>query len=210
VTSAAFHSLLLERCASAGVSISSSLAERLEAYYRLLITWNRQINLTALDLDALPVEAVDRLFIEPLAGARYVSKGGRVLDIGSGGGSPALPFALAADASALTMVESRNRKSVFLREAARVVELPNVVVLTTRFKGVASNVDVGSFDCATLRAVKLEAEDWRLLRSLLTSSGLVLAFHELRFEMTSHPGFLVGATHQLTANAAVTMFHVEH
>ena len=45
------------------------------------------------------------------------------MDVGSGGGSPAIPLKLAAPAVALTMVEVKARKSAFLREAIRQLEL---------------------------------------------------------------------------------------
>ena len=73
-------------------------ADSLDAYYRLLARWNRTINLTALSLDPLADEALDRLFIEPLAAAPYIREALDVtplsvwFDLGSGGGSPAIPL----------------------------------------------------------------------------------------------------------------------
>ena len=74
------------------------------------------MNLTALDDRE---SGLDRLIVEPLmAVERLPTNRGRVVDIGSGGGSPAIPMKLAAPGVDLLMVESKVRKAAFLREAA--------------------------------------------------------------------------------------------
>jgi len=66
-------------------------------YYELLERWNRTINLTSLrNRDA----AMDRLLIEPIAASTFLPNRPRLMDIGSGGGSPAIPLAIATGAGA--------------------------------------------------------------------------------------------------------------
>ena len=78
------------------------------------------MNLTGLRVAPDNDEAIDRLLIEPMLAAAHAGSARTMVDIGSGGGSPAIPFALvAASQPVLTMVEVRERKSVFLREALR-------------------------------------------------------------------------------------------
>ena len=87
----------------------------------MLSRWNQKINLTSLDD---PDEAIDRLMLEPLAAVRFVPAGvSAMMDIGSGGGSPAIPMKLVSPKVALTMVEVKARKSAFLREATRHLKL---------------------------------------------------------------------------------------
>jgi 16S rRNA G527 N7-methylase RsmG len=84
-----FRERLQRRARRAGVTISPELGARLEAYYRLLDTWNFKINLTGLNLREATDEAFDRLLIEPLVAVRHLPPGAvRMLDAGSGGGSP--------------------------------------------------------------------------------------------------------------------------
>jgi 16S rRNA (guanine527-N7)-methyltransferase len=205
VTSEEFNERLIARANAAGITIVRALAERLEAYYRLLSTWNRRINLTALDVEGLPPETIDRLFVEPLAAAQFVKPRQDVLDVGSGGGSPAIPFALANDAHSLTMIESRSRKSVFLREAARVVGLERAMVATIRFADAIHRPDLReSFDCATVRAVRIEAADWLTLRYSLKPGACALLFqHDVK--PTEPDGFVLAEQHHLTATAGLSI-----
>jgi 16S rRNA G527 N7-methylase RsmG len=130
-----------------------------------------------MNLTHLPSEAVDRLFIEPIAASRHAVTGAKVIDIGSGGGSPAIPFALASHAKSLTMVESRSRKSVFLREAARAAGL-RAEVVNSRFQSLLEERSrMGSFDVLTIRAVKIEAALVSELFAFLALEGCLLHFH---------------------------------
>src|SRR5690606_17346021 len=71
VTSREFQDRLRRRARRAGVTLTGELGSRLEAYFRLLTTWNEKINLTGIDLSDVSPEALDRLLIEPLVAARY-------------------------------------------------------------------------------------------------------------------------------------------
>src|SRR4051812_32713562 len=127
-----FKERLSRRARRAGIAVPAGLSDRLWVYFQLLAKWNAKINLTGLDLDDPTPEAIDRLLIEPLLAAPHGDGARSLMDIGSGGGWPALPLALALGNIKLTMVEVKTRKSVFLREAARQLELHDAVVVTAR------------------------------------------------------------------------------
>jgi 16S rRNA (guanine527-N7)-methyltransferase len=177
VTSREFQERLVRRARRAGVSVSPELRGKLEAYYRLLDVWNQKINLTGLDLAEPTPEALDRLLIEPLVAAKHVSGGAtRLIDIGSGGGSPAIPFALAIPGSQLTMVESKTRKSVFLRECARAVDMP-AEVITARYEELLSRpVMHEAHDVLTIRAVRVESRVLMMLQTLVKPGGQLFLF----------------------------------
>ena len=125
------------------LSIPTELADALLAYLELLALWNSKINLTALDD---PDAAIDRLILEPLLAARHVPEGASVIDIGSGGGSPAIPLKLAAPRIKLWMVESKTRKSAFLREAIRQLDLRECFVETRRYEELLVAADAPRVD----------------------------------------------------------------
>jgi 16S rRNA (guanine527-N7)-methyltransferase len=180
VTSREFQDRLLRRAKRAGVSLSPELRSKLETYYRLLAVWNQKINLTGLDLaDATP-EALDRLLVEPLVAAKHVPGGAtRLIDIGSGGGSPAIPFALAVPGSQLTMVESKTRKSVFLRESARAVEMA-AEVITARYEELLSRPSLhDAHDVLTIRAVRIESRVQMMLQTLVKPGGQMFLFRSV-------------------------------
>lgn len=179
MTSREFQERVRRRARRAGVTTSSELIAQLEAYYRLLAAWNTKINLTGVDLGDLPPEAVDRLFIEPLVAAKHIPAGAprRLIDIGSGGGSPAIPLALAAPNVQLLMVESKTRKSVFLREAVRTLQLPAADVATARFEELLSRPELHeAHDVLTVRAVRIEARVLMTLQAFLKPGGLMFLF----------------------------------
>jgi 16S rRNA (guanine527-N7)-methyltransferase len=166
---------LARRAAKAGVFIETGVSDRLLAYYELLSRWNRKINLTALDE---PDAAIDRLLLEPVVAARQVPPTATALmDVGSGGGSPAIPLKLAIPRLALTMVEVKERKSAFLREAIRHLELENTSVETTRFEGLLARPELHeSFDVLSLRAVRVESESLTTLQAFVKPGGVLFLF----------------------------------
>ena len=180
---------LVTRAAVAGIDLSPSLATRLEAYYRLLAHWNASINLTALSLHT--DHALDRLLVEPLLAIRYISMTAPIwFDLGSGGGSPAIPLKLAMPAAKLTMVESRERKAAFLREAIRTLELAESSVEASRIETVATTHRLaGSVDLITVRAVRIDPSLFGSIRALLGPRGQVVLFGAKRQDFSVPRGF---------------------
>ncbi len=145
--------LIAARAEVAGLSPAPDVVAACAAYLDLLAKWNRRMNLTALAVDPPSEAAVDRLLLEPLVAARHVLLSDRhLLDLGSGGGSPAIPMKIAAPWLRLTMVEVREKKAAFLREAARALQPPEVVVEAKRIEELEPS---GSVDVVSLRAVKV-------------------------------------------------------
>jgi len=178
VTSREFHDRLGRRAKRAGVNLTQQLASRLETYFRLLETWNRKINLTGLTLAEATPETLDRLLIEPLVAAKHIPIGAaRMLDVGSGGGSPAIPMALALPSARLLMVESKTRKAVFLREAVRAVELEETEVAASRFEELLTRPELhDAHDLVTIRAVRIEPRVLSNLQAFLKTRGLLFLF----------------------------------
>jgi 16S rRNA (guanine527-N7)-methyltransferase len=161
------------RARAVGLDLESSLRDRLLAYYELLSKWNRTINLTSLsDPDA----AVDRLLLEPLLAAKVLPKPDVMMDLGSGGGSPAIPLALALAAPHLVMVESRERKAAFLREAARTLGL-NATVEAARFEDLSGRPEyTTTMDIVSVRAVRMDRATLDVARGFTRPDGSVALF----------------------------------
>jgi 16S rRNA (guanine527-N7)-methyltransferase len=99
------------------------------------------------------------------------------MDVGSGGGSPAIPLKIARPALSLTMVESKERKSAFLREAARSLGLANTNVITERYEQLAHEPSRREcVDLITVRAVRPDDALYRAAAHLLRARGELLVF----------------------------------
>ncbi len=126
------------------LSLSPAQLQALSAHYELLVRWNRKMNLTT--VTALP-EAAIRHYCESLF-LGTVLTAGTVVDVGSGAGFPGIPVAIGRPDCRVDLVESNQRKAVFLREAVR--ELPNVRVIASRAEEIVPNVP---YDWMISRAV---------------------------------------------------------
>jgi 16S rRNA (guanine527-N7)-methyltransferase len=182
-----FNERLAKRARKANVSLEPRTVESLAAYYRLLEFWNEKVNLTAFSLKDAPDEAIDRLLIEPLVVARHlrgahghgphVGPHPRLLDIGSGGGSPAIPLKIAIPSLHLLMVESKTRKSAFLREAVRQLELTDTSVETVRAEDLLTRSELHeSQDLISVRAVRVEQKLLTSIQAFLRLGGRILLF----------------------------------
>ncbi len=178
MTTREFNERLRRKARRSGLSISPEVAEGLEAYYRLLELWNEKINLTALPLRDAPDEAMERLLIEPLLVARFLpGPDCRVLDVGSGGGSPAIPMKLAVPGMQLWMVEAKTRKCAFLREAIRQLALYDTVVETARYEELLTRPDLHeAMDVVTVRAVRVELRVLMGLQAFARPGGQIFLF----------------------------------
>jgi 16S rRNA (guanine527-N7)-methyltransferase len=184
-----------------------------EAYFRLLAQWNVKINLTGLPLQPPTDDTFDRLFIEPLAAAALVANvPGIWFDLGSGGGSPALPLKLVRPALALTLVESKTRKAAFLREVIRALKLPATDVANVRFEELADAATKA--DLVTVRAVRPDAALFNVSAQLLKGGGRLLLFgkpgnetHYAEFEREDQTIATEASGRILTSYRRV--FHVE-
>jgi 16S rRNA (guanine527-N7)-methyltransferase len=141
-----------------GLSVTRAQLDLLTNYVELLAVWNRRINLTALPLDSDSPVAIARLIIEPLIAAQVLpDEDLQILDLGSGGGSPAIPLKIVRPRCRLTMVEARQKKASFLREVVRHLALENAAVLNARVESLelpeAYRVSV-----ITARALRLDSK----------------------------------------------------
>lgn len=141
----AWFTEVLERELRPWLSLSADQIFKLYTHYQFLERWNKKISLTSLEPG---VELVIRHYCESLfLGAHLPAEHtGKIVDVGSGAGFPGVPIAVLHADWAVTLVESVQRKAVFLRESTR--HLGNVTVLAQR----AEEID-GCFDWLIARAV---------------------------------------------------------
>ena len=122
----------------------------IQRYAELLLDWNRRVNLTGartLDDVLAQIAGGDVLLAMPWTGI------GRVIDIGSGGGLPGIPLALAMPQVHFTLLEANSRKAAFLEHLAATLNLRNVAVATGRAEELGQRPELREqFDRAISRA----------------------------------------------------------
>ena len=140
-----FADVLRERTAGL-IALSDAQVAALAGHYSLLERWNRVLNLTSVrEWD----EAVERHYCESLFLVSLLPVGQlTVMDLGSGAGFPGFPVGVARQDCSVALVESHQRKAVFLREASR--GIGNIRVVSARAEGISD-----SFDWVVSRAVNL-------------------------------------------------------
>lgn len=165
------------RAADAGVVLTATQIAQLGIYYELLARWTRTINLTALPLEGYPSRSIDRLIIEPLVAATFFPpQAPDWIDVGTGNGSPAIPLRIVRPGGSLEMIESRARKTAFLREVVRVLDLDRTGVRATRIEDFAGSALAGAADLITIRAVKPTIPILHAVAHLLKPGGRFLMF----------------------------------
>jgi 16S rRNA (guanine527-N7)-methyltransferase len=146
-----------------GVTLAWPQQNQFEVYLRLLMDWNRRINLTAV---RDPHTIVERHFYDSLTCTAVTGElnGRALIDIGTGAGFPGLPLKIAFPQLQLTLVESVAKKADFLRTVIAELGLSQVQILAERAETVAHlPAHRAQYDWAVARAVS----DMRVLAEYL-------------------------------------------
>jgi len=158
--------------AALGLTLPEGAEAKLLAYLALLDKWNRVYNLTAVrDTERM----VSHHLLDSLAAAPFFP-GETVLDVGSGGGLPGIPLAIARPDLRVTLIDSIAKKTAFLVQAKAELGLKNLHVITGRAEDFRPET---GFDVVTSRAFSDLKEFVTLTRHLLKPGGRWLAMKGL-------------------------------
>jgi 16S rRNA (guanine527-N7)-methyltransferase len=111
-----FSQALNENAREFRVDLQADDLKRLGQYYELLLKWNSKLHLVA---PCSPREFATRHILESLCLLAHLPQNARVVDIGSGAGLPIVPCLIVRDDLRVILIESSQKKAVFLREALR-------------------------------------------------------------------------------------------
>ena len=147
------------------LGLDTATVDALARYLDLLAAWSSRVNLTGARTPAGRVS----LLVAPVLPAAPLPAPGRLIDVGSGNGSPGLVLALLRPALQATLLEPRQKRWAFLREAARAAGRPDIAVRRERHDAYPGP----PADTVTLRALALPLG---ALAPLLATGGRVLVF----------------------------------
>ena len=125
-----FEQSLVSNMGSFGLDLSAETITRLGEYYSLLTRWNDRLHLVA---PCSPEEFAVRHVLESLMLLQHLPSNASVVDIGSGGGLPIIPCLIARPDLEATLIESSQKKVVFLHEASKQL---NATIIARPFEDV--------------------------------------------------------------------------
>jgi len=160
---------VLAGAAALGVELSGPQADQLVRFAALLVRWNAVHNLTAISSPAsvLSHHLLDSLAILPPTSAIFGEKKCRVLDVGSGGGLPGVPLAIARPHWQVTVVDKVQKKVAFLTQAKLELGLTNLDCVHARVE----DVEAPPFDLVVARAFSALEDFVRVSAHLLAPGG---------------------------------------
>jgi len=145
--------------------------EAFELFAQELKKWNRKINLTAITADK---EIAVKHVIDSLCVARLISASGKLLDVGSGAGIPAIPLKISRPDVDVVSVDAVGKKILFQRHMARVLRLNKFEALHSRIENLSAT-HTRHFDVITSRAFSDLGKFVLLVEPLLADGGCLIA-----------------------------------
>lgn len=146
-----FIEKMLEKSKVLGVRFLVEQAEQFFDYMNLLIEWNKKMNLTAI---TDPDEIILKHFIDSITILKEIEDGSKLVDVGTGAGFPGIPLSIMNPSLKITLVDSLNKRLIFLQEVVNKLGLKNVEIIHARAEEFGQNKKFReSFDIATSRAV---------------------------------------------------------
>lgn len=146
-----FFERMQEKSSFLGVRFCVKQLEQFFEYMELLIEWNEKMNLTAI---IEPEEIILKHFIDSITILKDIEDNFRVVDVGTGAGFPGIPLSIMNPTLKITLVDSLNKRLIFLQEVVNKLQLKNVEIIHARAEEFGQNKKYReSFDVATSRAV---------------------------------------------------------
>ena len=152
-----------------GIELDQSQCELLWRYAHLLRERNEHVNLTSITSaeGILTLHMLDSLSVVPHLGAAE-----RVIDVGTGGGFPGVPLAVACPERAFTLIDGTAKKIRFVEESVAALDIRNVQVAHARAENYTGEKN---FHAVVVRAVGSLADVLHNVSGLLAPGGRLLA-----------------------------------
>lgn len=154
--------------AELGQPLAEATQDKLIAYLELLAKWNKTYNLTAI---RDPMQMISHHLLDSLAVLPHLPAG-TLADVGSGGGLPGIPLAIAEPARRVTLNDANHKKAAFLQQAVIELRLANAEVHTGR---VQAWRPASPFACVIARGFAELAQFVAGCRHLVREGGVLAA-----------------------------------
>lgn len=168
-----FEEEMLKKSKILGVRFSVEQIEQFYKYMNLLIEWNEKMNLTAI---TEPKEIILKHFIDSITILKYIDDNSKLVDVGTGAGFPGVPLSIMNPTLKITLVDSLNKRLIFLQEVVKELNLKNIEIVHARAEEFGQNKNYREkFDIATSRAVANLATLSEYLVPLVKIGGKIIS-----------------------------------
>lgn len=158
----------------AGLKLTPIQLERMGRHARLLMEWNRTINLTAI---TDPLEIAVKHYLDAIVPSHHIPREGELLDIGTGGGFPGIPLKILRPDQPMVLIDGSRKKINFVKHAIRHLSLDRIAALQVRAEQfVDAPQNKGRFQAVICRAVSDLPAMARLALPLLTPQGRLFLY----------------------------------
>ena len=158
-------------CSKIGIDITNEIFNKFEMYKDLLIEWNNKFNLTTIIKE-------EDIYLKHFFDSLYITKfhdfnNKKICDFGTGAGFPGMVLAILFKNSNFTLLESNNKKVLFLNEVKNRLKLDNITIINERAE-IYGKTNREIFDIVTCRAVSNLSIILELAISMLKVNGLFI------------------------------------
>jgi 16S rRNA (guanine527-N7)-methyltransferase len=167
--------------AELGLILSQQQVADLNAFLQELERWNRVHNLTSVEGEqaSIDLHLIDSIAILPIMREFLPSAQVQIADLGSGGGLPAIPIAIAEPNWSISLIEAVRKKTAFLQNVKGKLGLSNATIYSDRVERVATQ-ESGMYDAVISRAFTSLDRFLDLAEPFLKPGGLVFAMKARR------------------------------
>ena len=146
-----FYNKMIELSKKIDISLTETQIKKFFEYMKLLLEWNKKINLTAIiEVD----DIILKHFIDSLTIIKYIKGNDKIIDVGTGAGFPGIPIGIMNSNIDITLLDSLNKRINFLNEVCNKLELKNIRTIHGRAEDFGQNIDTREkFNIAVSRAV---------------------------------------------------------
>ena len=136
---------------SINIDLSEKNIDKFSCFKDLLIEWNKKMNLTAITEEN---DIILKHFIDSLTSLKYIENDKKIIDVGTGAGFPGIPIAIMKENAEITLLDSLNKRLVFLDEVKKSNNLDNVKLVHGRAEDLGQDINFREkYDISISRAV---------------------------------------------------------
>lgn len=174
--------LVLDGANELGLNINLDQVVLFSSHGKLLLQWNRKMNLTTI---TDPLQVAIKHFLDSVAPFAHISFQSPLLDMGTGGGFPGIPIKVLNPEQSITLVDSLRKRISFVKEVIRQLQLDNIDAIHTRVEDLV--IPIGGYAMIACRAFTDMEDAVRMAAPLLAPKGRIILYQGPKKNKSSLP-----------------------